>query len=55
MERIIRNDLLVSGAASHHQKITGMTGKTQGASTDKIHERNETIIISMRKIRLKMK
>jgi hypothetical protein len=47
VEKSMRFTLLLSGAPSHHPKITGMTGRTQGASTESMPETNEIIMISI--------
>jgi hypothetical protein len=47
VEKSMRFTLLLSGAPSHHPKITGMTGSTHGASTESMPETNEIMMISI--------
>ena len=51
VEKRMRFTLLLSGVASHHQKITGNTGNTQGARTESMPETNEIIMINICKRR----
>jgi hypothetical protein len=44
----IRRVLPLLHHAIHPPKITGITGRTQGARTESIQERNEIIIMSMK-------
>jgi hypothetical protein len=46
-EMIMRRTLAFPHHATPPPKITGITGNTQGARTDSIHEKNEMMIVSI--------
>jgi hypothetical protein len=47
-DRSIRRTLPLSHHATPPPKITGITGRTHGARTDRIHEKNEMMIVSIK-------